>query len=107
MLGGQPGPYTFTLTSSTSTVIAPPSYVNLSAGVYTLTVGYGAGCRQSFTVNIAQPNPLVPSISSTSITCFNACNGTLAGSALGGTPLYSFVWTTPTGTVAGGALAGQ
>jgi gliding motility-associated-like protein len=107
VLGGQPGPYTFTLTSSTSTVIAPPSYVNLSAGVYTLTVGYGAGCRQSFTVNIAQPNPLVPSISSTSITCFNVCNGTLAGSALGGTPLYSFVWTTPTGTVAGGALAGQ
>ncbi|MEI8136193.1 MAG: gliding motility-associated C-terminal domain-containing protein, partial [Bacteroidota bacterium] len=107
VIGGQPGPYTFTLASATSTVFTAPPYINLFAGNYTLTVGYGAGCKQTFTVNVIQPNPLIPSIASTSVSCFNACNGTLAGSALGGTPVYTFSWTTPTGTVAGGALAGQ
>jgi gliding motility-associated-like protein len=101
------GPFSYTLASASATVFAAPPFNNLIAGNYTLTIGYGAGCTQTFAIVILQPNPLVPSISSTSITCFNACNGTLAGSALGGTPLYSFVWTTPTGTVAGGALAGQ
>lgn len=103
---GPPGPFTFTLASSTATIFTAPPYTNLCAGIYTLTIGSGA-CTQTFAINIQQPNPLVPSISSTSITCFNACDGTLAGSVLGGSPLYNFVWTTPTGTVAGGALANQ
>ncbi len=104
---GPPGPYTFTLASASVTITSAPPYTNLCAGIYTLTIGHGSSCSQSFTINIQQPNPLVPSVNSTSITCFNSCNGTLAGSASGGSPGYTFVWTTPTGTVAGGALAGQ
>lgn len=101
------GPFSYTLASTTATIFTAPPYPNLTAGIYTLSIGYGAGCIQTFTVNILQPNPLIPSISSTSITCFNQCDGTLAGSAIGGTPAYTFIWATPTGTVAGGALAGQ
>jgi gliding motility-associated-like protein len=101
------GPFSYTLASGSATIFTAPPYPNLIAGTYTLTIGYGAGCTQTFAVNVLQPNPLVPSISSTSVTCFNSCNGTLAGSALGGTPAYTFTWTTPTGTVSGGALAGQ
>ncbi|MBA2613744.1 MAG: gliding motility-associated C-terminal domain-containing protein [Bacteroidetes bacterium] len=104
---GPPGPYTYTLASSTATVFTAPPYINLCANIYSLTIGSAGGCVQMFTINIQQPNPLIPSISTTSINCFNQCNGTLAGSIAGGTPLYNFVWTTPTGTVAGGALAGQ
>ncbi|MBL7910481.1 MAG: gliding motility-associated C-terminal domain-containing protein [Bacteroidia bacterium] len=103
---GPPGPFSFTLASATATIFTAPPYTNLCAGIYTLTIGSGV-CSQTFAINIQQPNPLIPSIATTSISCFNACNGTLAGSVLGGTPLYNFVWTTPTGTVAGGALAGQ
>ncbi len=103
------GPFTITLVTPASTTInAPPPYTNLPAGIYTLNIIYGASnCTQSFTVNIQQPNPLIPSISSTSITCFNSCNGTLAGSASGGTPGYVFGWITPSGPVGGGVLAGQ
>lgn len=104
---GPPGPYTFTLASATATINSAPPYTNLCAGIYTLTIGHGPSCAQSFTINIQQPNPLIPSVNSTSITCFNSCDGTLAGSAAGGTPGYTFVWTTPTGTVAGGALGSQ
>jgi gliding motility-associated-like protein len=104
---GPLGPYSFTLASAASTITTAPPYTNLCAGIYTLIIGHGAGCTQTFTINILQPNPLIPSVSSTSITCFNQCNGTLAGSAAGGTPGYTFVWSTPTGTVLGGALSSQ
>ncbi len=105
---GPPGPYTISLvTPSSGTLTSSPPYTGLCAGIYTLNIVSPGNCTQSFTINIQQPNPLIPSVSSTSITCFNLCNGTLAGSAAGGTPGYTFVWTTPTGTVAGGALAGQ
>lgn len=108
--GGSGGPYTFTLFTpapAASTIIASPPYLNLCAGIYTLAIRDVSSCVQSQTINIQQPNPLVPSIASASITCFNACNGSLAGSVLGGTPGYTLFWTTPTGTVAGGNLINQ
>ncbi|MEI8135717.1 MAG: SprB repeat-containing protein, partial [Bacteroidota bacterium] len=103
------GPFTFTLTSASATIVAAPPYINLLAGNYTLTIGYGAGCTQTFAVVITQPaSALVPSIISASLTCFNNCIGTVNGSAAGGTPAYTFLWTTPvpTTTLAGAAQAG-
>ncbi|MBK7818833.1 MAG: gliding motility-associated C-terminal domain-containing protein [Sphingobacteriaceae bacterium] len=84
-----------------------PPYTNLCAGIYTLSIKDIANCTVTRTVNISQPNPLVPSIAASSVTCFNACNGSLAGSVLGGTPSYTLLWNTPTGTVAGGNIINQ
>jgi len=107
-VGGSGAPYTFTLVSpAPSTVFTAPPYTNLCAGIYTLFIKDVANCIVSRTVNISQPNPLVPGIASSSVTCFNACNGSLAGSVLGGTPSYTLMWTTPTGTVAGGNIINQ
>jgi hypothetical protein len=50
---------------------------------------------------------LIPTISTTSLTCNNVCNGVLTGTASGGTPTYTFVWTTSTGTVSGSSLTNQ
>lgn len=106
--GGTGGPYTFTLVTPTSaTLVGAPPYTNLCAGVYTLSVRDASSCVVSQTINITQPNPLVPSITANTVTCFNACNGSLAGSVLGGTPGYTLMWNTPTGTVAGGNLVNQ
>ncbi len=106
--GGNGGPYTFTLiTPSSGTIIASPPYTSLCAGVYTLLINDALNCLTTRTVNIQQPNPLVLSISSVSITCFNLCNGSLAGNINGGTPPYTAFWTTPSGTVAGTNLTGQ
>lgn len=103
-LGGTPG-YTFQLLTPTpSTINTAPPYTNLCAGTYTIRVTDSQGCIQTRTITIAQPNPLVPSITSTSITCFGLCNGSASGSANGGTPSYTFTWSTPTGTVAGANL---
>ncbi|MCC6369753.1 MAG: gliding motility-associated C-terminal domain-containing protein [Bacteroidia bacterium] len=106
---GGTGPYTFTLVSFGSTLTSSPPYTNLPAGNYTLLIkdSSPATCAQAFTASLQQAPTLVPAISSTSLTCFNVCNGSLGGSAAGGTPTYTFTWATPTGTVAGGALSGR
>jgi gliding motility-associated-like protein len=100
-------PYTYTLiTPAAATIVANPPFNGLCTGVHTLIIRAGA-CPQTFTVNLAQPNALVPSIVTTSLTCFNVCNGSLAGNIIGGTPGYTLVWTTPTGTLTGGVITGQ
>lgn len=103
---GGTAPYSYTLASASSTVSSgSPVFTNLCAGNYTLMVSDNSGaCAQQTTVNIAQPNPLVPSVNITSLTCANVCDGQLAGSAAGGTPGYTLFWNTPTGTVSGGVL---
>lgn len=106
--GGSGGPYTFTLfTPVPSSIVGPPPYTNLCAGLYTLAISDVSNCVSNTTINIAQPTALVPSIAGSSVTCFNACNGSLAGSILGGTPGYTLSWATPTGTVAGGNIINQ
>lgn len=95
------GAYSFTLVTPASVSITTnPPYAGLCAGLYTLYIK-DQNCRQSFTVSIVQPNPLVASVNVNTLTCFNVCNGSLAGSVNGGNAPYTFLWTTSTGTVAG------
>jgi gliding motility-associated-like protein len=107
--GGSP-PYNYTLISVTSSVSsASPVFSNLCPGNYTVRISDASGsCAQQTVVNIATPAALVPAVSITSVTCFNACNGGLSGSATGGTPGYTLSWNTPTsGVVTGGVLTNQ
>lgn len=106
---GGTAPYNYTLASGAATVVsATPSFTGLCAGVYTLYMTDASSpCAQIFTVNIAQPPLLVPSLSTTSISCFGACNGILGGNATGGVPGYTYSWITPTGTVAGSSLTNR
>ncbi len=105
---GGTGPYTFTLASSTATVFTAPPYINLCAGIYTLTVGGNpASCKVTQTVSILQPNTFTLSIVTTSLSCFGDCNASLAGSIIGGTGPYTFTWTTPSTTLSTAAINGQ
>lgn len=90
---GGTGPYTFTLSSATTTLVTPPPYGSLCAGIYSLTVKDANSCSITQTINLAQPNTLTLSVNSTSISCFGNCNASLAGSILGGTPPYTYTWT--------------
>lgn len=105
--GGSGAPYTFTLSSATSTVTTNPPYNGLCAGVYTLSVKDAGGCVRTQTYNIAQPNSLTLTATTTSISCFGNCNASLSGSAGGGTPAYTFTWTTPTTTLTTAAITNQ
>jgi len=98
---GGSAPYSFSLvTPFGSTLTSNPPYTGLCAGIYTLVILDAAGCIKQQTVNIQQPNLLTASYSASSVTCFGLCNGVLTGNANGGTPPYTFTWTSGSSSVA-------
>jgi large repetitive protein len=113
---GGTGPYTFTLAAgvgftSQTAAGATASFTNLcgssTAGIgnYTLTIGDVTGtCTRTVSINLAQPNTLTLTASTTSVTCNGLCNGSLAGSVLGGSPTYTFTWSSPTSTLIGATV---
>jgi gliding motility-associated-like protein len=79
----------------------------LIAGTYTITTTDANGCTITASVTVAEPSPLVISISSTQSTCGNA-NGTATAAPSGGTPGYTYLWSPAggTGSSASGLVAG-
>ena len=67
----------------------------VGAGIYSVTVTDGAGCTSASTYNIAQPNPIQISFTSTAVSCKNANDGSITAIVTGGVNPYSFNWTNP------------
>ncbi|MEE2954021.1 MAG: gliding motility-associated C-terminal domain-containing protein [Bacteroidota bacterium] len=69
---------------------------NLSPGSYSVIVTDTMGCLDtSNLVGITQPDSLyISNISSTSVLCYGGNTGTVSVSAAGGTPGYSYLWST-------------
>lgn len=91
---GGTSPYTFTLQPSVGpqqTGAVP--FNGLCAGSYTLTIRDALGCTRTQTLNLTQPNPVTLALNTTSISCFNQCNATIATVVGGGTPAYTFTWS--------------
>jgi large repetitive protein len=113
---GGTGPYTFTLAAGPAVITqtaagATASFTNLCAssmpgvGNYVLTIGDVTGtCTRTVSINLLQPNSMTLTATTTSVTCFGLCNGSLAGNVLGGSPTYTFTWATPTGTLLGATI---
>jgi gliding motility-associated-like protein len=79
----------------------------LCQGLYGVTISDANGCSSSATVNITQPSTAVTasalvtsSYNGQDISCNNAFDGIACGSAVGGTPDYTYLWG---GGVASGA----
>ncbi len=68
---------------------------NLCPGTYTVIVTDAHLCKDSTTVIITQPTDITTITTGTSVTCFNACDGTAIGTPSGGTPTYTYSWTGP------------
>ncbi len=66
----------------------------LTAGSYTVNVTDNNGCTTSAIVTITQPTLLTAAISATNnVSCNGGNNGSLAVTAAGGTPTYTYAWT--------------
>lgn len=90
--GGTPG-----YTHKWNTVPAQTSATanGLCAGVYYDTISDANGCTTILPpVTITQPGVLVAGATASSVTCFGGNNGSATASATGGTPAYSFSWST-------------
>jgi len=71
------------------------TYTGLIAGNYSVMVTDANGCAASASASVIQPATLISSIDSIiNTTCFNGATGSGYSSATGGTPPYTFSWST-------------
>ena len=75
---------------------------NLLAGNYAITITDAVGCFNTFPIEIMEPLTLVASALNTSTLCNGSSDGTVTGTATGGTAPYDMSWVGPnTGNPAG------
>jgi gliding motility-associated-like protein len=105
---GGAGGYTYSW--NTLPVQNTMSAINLGAGTYVVTITDANSCTGTATVTLNEPPPLLPMAVSQSVSCSGGNNGSATITQSGGTPGYSYQWsTTPvqTGAMATGLSAGN
>ncbi|MCX6258913.1 MAG: T9SS type A sorting domain-containing protein [Bacteroidia bacterium] len=81
--GGKP-PYSFSWSNGSTT----QNLNNLSAGNYSVTVIDSNLCTNVQTFTVTQPSPVSANLSSTNVSCFGNCDGSITVIPSGGTPPY-------------------
>lgn len=66
----------------------------LNAGVYTVTIEDGLGCKSVASYNLATVAPIVPTITIVNASTATATDGSASVAVTGGTPPYSYAWST-------------
>ncbi|NNE29716.1 MAG: T9SS type B sorting domain-containing protein, partial [Saprospiraceae bacterium] len=88
VLGGTP-PYSYNWNNGVGMVEDP---VDISDGLYTVTVTDANDCQILSTVVITEPTPIIIDATVTNETSAGAADGSISASASGGTPGYVFTW---------------
>lgn len=87
-VGGNGG-YAFTW----STGAATDSIQNLIIGSYTVTVVDSLGCSADSTIQIQQPSEIQLELLKSDASCYGLFDGKVWAIGSGGTPVYSYVWS--------------
>ncbi|MCF8236728.1 MAG: SprB repeat-containing protein, partial [Saprospiraceae bacterium] len=87
--GGTPG-YTYLWSTGATT----PDLSGLNAGVYAVTVTDQNGCTQTGSYPINEPSALILSITKMDVSCAGAADGSIQLTVTGGTPGYTYLWST-------------
>lgn len=83
-------PYTYNWTPSGGTAVTAN---NLTAGNYTCTITDNNACVTTSTVSISEPAALTVSSTQTNVSCNGGTNGTATVTVGGGTPAYTYSWS--------------
>lgn len=90
-LGGIP-PYTYLWNDPSGQ--NTPTASNLGAGTYVVTITDNNNCTHLDTLVLDEPPAIVLQVTPTQITCFGANDGKAQATVSGGTPPYTFDWST-------------
>lgn len=99
-------PYTYLWSPGGSTL---PTANGLPVGSYTVTITDNNGCIITRVVSITQPTSVNASVIGTNVSCNGGNNGAATVTASGGTPAYTYSWSTSpiqTTATASGLTAG-
>lgn len=92
---GGTAPYTYTWTRNASVVSTSQNLTNVPAGNYTLLITDNRGCTFTKTYIITQPaEALTHSVAITGASCFASATGAINLEVWGGTPSYTYLWST-------------
>ncbi|HRE73537.1 MAG TPA: gliding motility-associated C-terminal domain-containing protein [Flavobacteriales bacterium] len=95
-VSGGTAPFTFQWFDQTTNLPIGQSTedaIGLCAGTYYVTITDVNNCSPApLVVTLTQPNQLTATANGINPTCFGVCNGTLSGTASGGTAPFSFSW---------------
>ncbi|MCD6367234.1 MAG: right-handed parallel beta-helix repeat-containing protein, partial [Bacteroidales bacterium] len=94
VIGGS-SPYTFNWSNGATT----EDISGLGAGNYSVTVTDDFGCTNNDNVTITEPTQLIISVTTTDETCSGSCDGSATVITSGGTPPYSYLWSSGQNTV--------
>ncbi|MGZ3904226.1 MAG: T9SS type B sorting domain-containing protein, partial [Bacteroidia bacterium] len=92
-----PGSSTFSYSWNTTPVQTTQAISNLSTGTYTCTVTDNTGCIKTTVASVSQPAILTATLTSIPTKCQGSV-GSINASAMGGTPPYSYLWSTAQNT---------
>ena len=87
---GGTAPYTYTWSNGSMLTWVQ----NLCAGVYFASVTDMQGCSTTQSLVLASPPPINITSTVTNASCQNSCNGSINATVTGGTPGYTYTWTT-------------
>lgn len=101
MMTGGTIPFSYLWSNSATSA----SITGLPAGTYLVTVTDAAGCTTLATATVAQPTPISLNAMATAQTAVGINNGTATAMSSGGTPGYSYSWSTGANTTTINGLA--
>lgn len=82
-----------------------PQVTNLCPGITQVNITDANGCVAITTVAISAPPPINITSTVTNASCQNSCNGSINATVTGGTPGYTYTWTTSGPFGGGGGTA--
>lgn len=82
-----------------------PAISNLIAGVYSLSISDAEGCTATQSFTLTQPAALQANVSVTNQTAVGVNDGTATAAPTGGTPAYTYLWSTNATTAGISGLA--
>lgn len=87
-VGGTPG-YTYLWNTGADT----DDLFDMEAAAYLLTINDENGCELIVEVALTEPDELVIMSDFSDVSCFEESDGTINVTVVGGTPIYSFIWS--------------
>ena len=76
----------------TNNIINDITIINVPAGTYNVTVTDFNGCSATSSITLTEPNELVNSFTTSSVTCNGGNDGAAFSDVSGGTPPYQYSW---------------
>jgi hypothetical protein len=99
--GGASTSYTYAWTpAGGSTSVASNLPGTITGTIYTCTITDVNSCKTTTSFTLTQPTKVSGTVTSTSVSCYGASNGSISATLNNGTPGYTYQWlgTTPTQT---------